>query len=346
MIDFYDSTQRKEWVDLGKGISILMVVLFHCEVYTHIVDTGTTDIFSFFRMPFFFFLSGFVFTSNYKEFSLRRKLKQILRGIVWTYFVFTLILLLPKCVVSGKELRAGIEAILLGKAAWFVVSLGVAQLLFGIVLRLTRDLRAIAVFMAASVGIGAVIKTLASGELPFQVDKAFFVVLFFGLGFFYRIYEQRLSRLLKWRYLWLSVGAFAALMAMEERVFGSSTGNVFWAESAQNLPLFMLYATVGVLMMLIIVNKLPVRRMHLICYIGANSLVFYYLNGGVIKLWRAVYHHVESYLMAYSALTFVVLFIVVAATLFLIVLLIRKYCPILVGDKNAFAKLMSRCRRA
>ena len=31
MISLYESKGRKEWVDLGKGISILLVVLFHCE---------------------------------------------------------------------------------------------------------------------------------------------------------------------------------------------------------------------------------------------------------------------------------------------------------------------------
>ena len=53
MISLYESKGRKEWVDLGKGISILLVVLFHCEEYLPIVDTGTKEIFSFFRMPFF-----------------------------------------------------------------------------------------------------------------------------------------------------------------------------------------------------------------------------------------------------------------------------------------------------
>ena len=48
MISLYESKGRKEWVDLGKGISILLVVLFHCEEYLPIVDTGTKDIFSFF----------------------------------------------------------------------------------------------------------------------------------------------------------------------------------------------------------------------------------------------------------------------------------------------------------
>lgn len=102
---------KKAWVDLGKGISILLVVLFHCEEYLPIVDTGTAGPFSFFRMPFFFFLSGYIFVSDYTQFSLRRKLKQILRGIVWTYLIFALILVVPKSLSNGYPVADGLKMI-------------------------------------------------------------------------------------------------------------------------------------------------------------------------------------------------------------------------------------------
>lgn len=56
MISLYESKGRKEWVDLGKGISILLVVLFHCEEYLPIVDTGTKEIFSFSECLFLLFV--------------------------------------------------------------------------------------------------------------------------------------------------------------------------------------------------------------------------------------------------------------------------------------------------
>lgn len=48
----YNAHNRKEWVDLGKGVSILLVVLFHYETYLPIVNTGTAIAFSFFIFPF------------------------------------------------------------------------------------------------------------------------------------------------------------------------------------------------------------------------------------------------------------------------------------------------------
>lgn len=93
--------KRKKWVDFGKGISIFLVLLFHSEEYYSNGDFSLSFIFSFFRMPFFFFISGYLFTSDYKNFSIRRKLKQIFRGIVWTYLIFTSIIVIPKCISNG-----------------------------------------------------------------------------------------------------------------------------------------------------------------------------------------------------------------------------------------------------
>ena len=90
------------------------------------------------------------------------------------------------------------------------------------------------------------------------------------------------------------------------------------------------------MMMRFLVNKLYVKHLNLICYIGANSLLFYYLNGGVIKFWRFLYEKLASYIPINNVVGFVVVFLSVTTTLFLIVYLVKKYCPILVGDKKAF----------
>ncbi len=344
MINLYDSNGRKQWVDLGKGISILLVLLFHTEEYLPIVDTGTTEIFSFFRMPFFFFLSGYVFTSDYRRFSLRRKLKQILRGIVWTYLIFTSIVVVPKCVANHEPIIEGVKTILLGYATWFVVSLGVAQLLFAVVLSKTKNLKVIAAFMVVSVGIGIVIKSLTDDILPYQLDKAFFVVFFFGLGFFYRIYEHLFRHLLKWQSLLVAVAVYAALMWMEKAVLHNATNNVFWNQSLTNFPLFMVYTIVGIAMMLILVNLAYNRHLNTVCYIGANSLIYYYLNGGVVRCWRYVYNIIDSHLHVWPPLGFTMVFLAAAATLLAIVYVVKRYCPVLVGDKKSFNRIFPRIK--
>ena len=217
MKSLYEAEGRKAWVDLGKGISILLVVLFHCEEYLPIVDTGTAGPFSFFRMPFFFFLSGYIFVSDYTQFSLRRKLKQILRGIVWTYLIFALILVVPKSLSNGYPVADGMKMIFLGWASWFVVSLGMAQLFFALFLWRCKKQKGILMFMAGCLLAGILIKCCSESVLPFQLDKAFFVVLFFGAGFFYRIYEAAVERFVGKKYFALSIVVFLCLMLFEYR---------------------------------------------------------------------------------------------------------------------------------
>lgn len=100
--------KRKQWVDFGKGISMFLIVLGHSEAYYPITDDGFSHLFVCFGMPFFFFLSGYLFTSDYLRFSFRRKLLQILRSIVWAYLAFTLILFVPKCISNGMPLTEGL----------------------------------------------------------------------------------------------------------------------------------------------------------------------------------------------------------------------------------------------
>lgn len=350
MRDLYQSRGRKEWIDFGKGISILLVVLYHVEMIAFrlddgnivIFDTGTTVIFSYFRMPFFFFLSGYVFTSDYMRFCLSRKLRQLLRGIVWTYLIFTLLTTVPRHIMDGTPVTEVLKSIMLGYEKWFVVALGVAQLLVALLLSRTKKLRLIAAFMILSVFIGIAIKRTFGSYLPFHIDKVFFVVFFFLAGFFYRIYEERFRKLTSWGGVAFAVALYAALMVVEECVIGGTTANPFWNGRLHGVWMYMLYSITGVVMMVALSKKLYNRRMHLICYIGSNSIVLFYLNVSVIRLWSKFLPAGDT--MAYNAALFVLLFLLSTATLFVAIRLIRRYCPILVGDKNSFNHYFPMCK--
>lgn len=339
----YDNSGRKEWVDLGKGISILLVVMFHCEVLLGIVETGTEQIFSFFRMPFFFFLSGYVFVSDYRQFSLKRKLKQILRGIVWTYLVFSLIMVVPKALSNGFSVMEGVKDVFLGWGSWFVVALGVGQLLFALFLSFFKKTWEIVLFIFCCMIAGIAIKCHTGEILPYQFEKALFVVLFLGMGFFYRIHEERISGIFCKKYLAIGIFAYVALMVVESELFHGTTSNIFWNNRIDNFPLFLLYTFSGIFMMLQIVKNIDASKMKLICYIGYNSLIFYYLNGGVVKCWKVVYNRFsDSVLLQNDWLVFLLVFLLVCLTLFVASYFIKKYCPLLVGDKKAFNRYLPK----
>lgn len=354
MRDFYQSKGRKEWIDFGKGISILLVVLFHIEQYVFrlnngeivIFDTGTSVILSFFRMPFFFFLSGYVFTSDYQQFSLSRKLRQLLRGIVWTYLLFSLLTDVPRDLIEGGSVADSLRSIFLGYEKWFVVALGVAQLMVALLLSRTKNLRTIGAFMLVAIGIGLGIKSVTGEMLPYQIDRAFFVVFYFLMGFFYRIYEKRFKRLINWRALILMVAVYASLMAVEMYVLGGTTRNVFWEEPINGFHMFMLYSLTGVAMMALLSQVIYSKRFNIICYLGSNSIVLFYLNGGVIKFYMALLRRLRpiTYDAVENTITYIVVFLLVTITMFFIIRLIRRYCPIVLGDKKSFNHYFPICK--
>lgn len=87
----------------------------------------------------FFFLSGYLFYRP-EGFRLRHKLHSWLRGVLMPYFIFTSALALPKAWLHGDggSLSDLLLTILTGQGSWFIASLAVAELLFCLLLWLSR----------------------------------------------------------------------------------------------------------------------------------------------------------------------------------------------------------------
>ena len=87
----------------------------------------------------FFFLSGYLFYRP-EGFRLRHKLHSWLRGVLMPYFIFTSALALPKAWLhgAGGSISDLLLTILTGQGSWFIASLAVAELLFCLLLWLSR----------------------------------------------------------------------------------------------------------------------------------------------------------------------------------------------------------------
>lgn len=75
MINNKSHAARLQWVDMGKGIAMILVILYHCENSLrgeYVVEHYSVCYHSFF-LPLFFFLSGYLFTSDCQKFLLGKK---------------------------------------------------------------------------------------------------------------------------------------------------------------------------------------------------------------------------------------------------------------------------------
>ena len=112
--------ERIEWIDLAKGFSIILVVYGHSGLST-VPFLG--DWFSAFRMPFFFIVSGLLFSiSKYPTFIsfLKRRWLTLVRP----YFIFSLTLMLGIWILHPDSIAFIIKDIVIkgwgGYALWFI----------------------------------------------------------------------------------------------------------------------------------------------------------------------------------------------------------------------------------
>lgn len=343
------NSKRKGWLDLGRGISILLVLLFHSENTVGISGFNWSIVASPFRMPLFFFISGYLFSSDRFRFSLPNKLQQIFRGIVIPYLIFTSVLVVPKSLFHGMPLEEGMKEVFMGWASWFVVALCGAQLLFGLCLHFTKKVGVILVYSIGLFIAGIVLHFLHPDRLPFYFNYSLLIAPFFYAGFIYRIYERKIDSIVRIRWsvaaglavLYFSLIAFdltylhTDLSLFNDRLVGY-----------RHLSLSLIYSFIGVTMMVVILKQMP--EIRLVEFIGKNSLIYYYINGACLKVCHAVFAFagiapllagVNEYWLVISLL------VVSAAVIYGVCVLIRRYCPILVGDKQAFSSLTSKFSR-
>lgn len=322
---------HKDWIDFGKGISMLFVFIFHAETHVGTGD-GWSFLFSAFRMPFFFFLSGYLYTSNLLQFSGVRKLKQISRGIVVPYLIFTFALMPLKIVFQGWSFEKAVTEILLGWASWFVVALGMAQLIFIVILHFTKSPAKIFLSSVVSIAAGYVIMRLHPQNLPYCFNNALFVVFFFGLGLLYRLYEPKFESWISRRSFAMIAIPYFILTFIDSRTV--ETHGYIGLNQYNNFCLYLVYAVVGIFMMLCFCKSFPtVKALN---YIGRNSLIFYYLNGAVLTL-LAIAVRTAGVNVTYPVILLCALLacgIIIPVSMF-----INRYLPIMTGKKDAFNRI-------
>ena len=119
---------------------MILILVFHTEVYYKGEEIATPYyVYTTNAIILFYFISGFLL---YKDtaFQIKRKLQAIGRYLLLPYFVFTSLLAVPKLLIRNSEINFSEIAsnILLGNASWFIAALIIAEVLFSLLLWISR----------------------------------------------------------------------------------------------------------------------------------------------------------------------------------------------------------------
>jgi fucose 4-O-acetylase-like acetyltransferase len=196
-------THRIEHIDIAKGISILLVVLFHSQLnafYPNLIESM-----GIFRMPLFFFVSGIFFNASIDTFTfLWKKADALLKPYFVTLFVILLITVLFQDIPWLWHLKGIFYAngwTIMWTPMWFLTHLFVVYCFTYGVFKVTKIqeqsllVKFIFIFVLLTIGthwidlffnidIHLFGKTIKLPGLPFSFDLIFVTSSFFMVGIF------------------------------------------------------------------------------------------------------------------------------------------------------------------
>ena len=269
--------ERIEYIDLAKGICILLVVLDHIAGYRYFSDGNypMNDIFEQTRMPLYFILSGLFFKDygGIREFLLRKT-----NRILVPYLFF---LILYR--VSAKAIYSftGISVGEIWAPLWFLLCLFWMNAIFATmyysVKRFVQTERTSEIILALCV-LGFGIAGYLIGYTPLSIGSAMTSLPFLWMGYFLNRKLSFFQLSIRWQWaLLVGIGLLALLHF-------TYMGDNFFYLNTYSTPLSLIYlagllGTLGILLLSRVIRWLPV-----ISYIGRYSIIVLCTHMAVVKV--------------------------------------------------------------
>lgn len=185
-----NETQRIEWIDIAKGIGILLVILGHSVKFGGAIHNL---IFSF-HMPLFFVLSGITYKQKDNKTFICMKLKTLIMPyIIFSLIGFVLSVMIPSW-RNGLSIKTVIKDIYLTSpnavnvsSIWFLVSLFWVVIVFNFIQKFNKNIQYIIIGVCLVLGFIYsnrihMITFLPEGRLPFNIDTSLIALTFFAAG--------------------------------------------------------------------------------------------------------------------------------------------------------------------
>ncbi len=324
--------RRIEFVDLTKGICIILVVMSHIGGAFDKLDSHS--MLAAFRMPLYFFISGLFFKSyeGFQGFALR-KVNKLLIPFLFFYvgsflLKYTIWIVAPGTFqqpVSWSELLLifqGHSLIKFNPPIWFLVALFNCNILFYLVHYLRKRVRLmfIAILLIGATGFFLGKKQIV---LPLYTDIAMTALPFYAGGFWIRRYNfflfpHRLDKLIP------VIVIFSACILY---FFSSSPG---MRTNHYSGNIFQLYvaAFAGIFSIMLLCKK--IRHIPIVSYLGRYSIITLSIHGPILHFAHQIavrYLHNE-WLQAFGLLGLVLVISLISTPVFL------KLIPQVVAQKN------------
>lgn len=169
---------RIEFIDLAKGFTILLVVLYHVDPKLQLCQIGTM-----FRMPLYFFLSGLFFSATNKWLFLLKKVNRLL--IPFFFFWGVMFPIYYLTFGNFPEFFYN-EKIFANRPIWFLLCLFEVNVISYFIFCLTKGKIKWTFFVFSLCGVMGFLLNRYKINLPLYIDTALTCCPFFFVGYFLR----------------------------------------------------------------------------------------------------------------------------------------------------------------
>lgn len=352
-----DANKRLKYFDVVKGIGILLVIIGHLQgddifSLSPYILPFCTWIFSF-HMPLFFIVSGMLI--NYrkdKEIPFSTLVKKRFKGIMIPYFCFSLIylsvvfyaLFIQKSIMP-ETLYVNLWYVFSTygmSVLWFLPTLFFGEILFLFLLKkLKQKLLIVSVVLITIVFslINFLTKQLTFSspagerlhEFSLSVMRPFLALIFIFIGYMiFNIFKE--SEKIRWKEI--AIGVALILIGV---LFFQKNGGVDFRSLVQKNLFFYYLCSVSTSLGLILLCKNCHVTLRLLTFCGKNSLIIMAVHNNSTILFYAMKFSmfINQYLThARGYICYFIIFSILLLYSILIVLLINRFFPFILGKKR------------
>lgn len=338
-------SKRIEWIDYAKAIAIFCVVLLHANV-----PYPAKGLIRVWVIPLFFFLSGIFANTQryttYRDFFVKKGLHILIPYIGFNILTYLFWLIIGRN--YGYDAATHIAwykplwGIIYGEYShiihyipiWFLACLFTTESLFYLIFRHIQDSKIYWLTVLAIMVVGGLNYIYNPVALPWGINISLPMMVFYAVGnYFSNKIKNNQYRLLQAKYtpLWfiaslLTVVIVYCLNPGEVLVFKNEYGNYL---------LFFIGAFAGIIMLNTLCRVMEYFSKYntWLSFIGRNTLVVLCLHLDVFTLIKGITYFIFNLPLDIYSNTYVIVLTSVVNIIILIpvILLINKYCPILVG---------------
>lgn len=310
--------KRDAFVDIAKGIAMLLIVRIHTEVFG-VIHAPYPII----AVPFFFFMSGFYDNTHkpVKEWFPKTFKSLVVTGVIWVLLSFAYLSMLHYIKDRTMPISFSIENPLIGGGVtWFLFALFYAKCGMWII-------RKCKIPFYVAFPLSFLIASLSTNNLPFLLDEGLAALPFYYLGFILYPYIDRT----KGGHIILAILGMICILLMPMKWFPYVL--VPWVVNGPILmyPIYFGMTVLSFFPILWLTNR--ITKATWLANYGKQTLGILVLHPLMLHTCAVTLNRIFVPASGPWIISFLLAYVIVCVVSYYLSALIVKHCPILLGRK-------------